>query len=99
MLNINRKILFLIFLTISFFILGSINFNNEKTYHITKPAQIYWYASKEIANVSYYMLTEKDVVSCEYVDQTKSFMFCGWRFSYFRDPLYGWIKIESLEKK
>lgn len=99
MFNINRKVLLIFFLAFSFFILIYNSFGNEKKYHIVKPAQIYWYANNEVTNISYYMLTEKDVISCDYIDQTENFMFCSWRFSYFRDPLYGWIKIESLEKK
>lgn len=72
--------------------------SNLAYYTVVNPAQMYWYPNEDVENISYYMLTKKEIVQCDYIDQTGKFYFCEWKFSFFRDPLYGWIKTENLRK-
>lgn len=94
-----QKITLVFLLALMFFYFIYKHENKKNTYIITESSQIYWYANKEVENVSYYMLLKNDTVSCDYTDEKEDFMFCSWKFSYFRDPLYGWIKSENLKEK
>lgn len=87
------------------FLLGSyflIDMGSSKTYgqkyEVKNSTQMYWYPSYEIDNVSYYLFKgdDRDTLYCEYSNEDNDFYLCAWRFSLFKDPLFGWVKSKDL---
>lgn len=93
----NIFILFFILLMIySFNLVENKNLSNlygEKK-QVQGVAYIYWYPNENLDNVSFYKLETGDNVYC--LESKGMFSFCAWKFSFFREPISGWIKREKL---
>lgn len=100
-----KKKLVLFFLVILFFVGSSLflDFRYDilygDKYKVSNPTMMYWYPEDKVDNVSYYLFKRGDILYCEYENEDKKYYLCAWKFSIFRDPLFGWVKIKDLEKR
>jgi len=104
---VKKKLVYFILPIVVFLLLAGLvaylNFKYENIYgnryEVLNPTMMYWHPEYDIDNVSYYMFDVNDNLYCEYESVNNSFILCAWKFSIFRDPLFGWVKLKDLEKK
>lgn len=99
---IKKIVCILFFLIISFSFYEYFEHKNiflyGEKFHVVKTTEMKWYANGDIENVSYYMFKDGDSLYCEYSSMDNNFYLCAFKFSIFKDPLFGWVKASDLEK-
>ena len=72
-----------------------------QSYVVKNSTQMYWYPNNKAENISFYLFKENDndILYCKYENENKDFYLCAWKFSLFREPLFGWIKSRDLKIK